>query len=204
METQGPPPATCSGGQPSPPVPHPGSSVHVLRFAAGRDFDIIIALTESLLAGIEKDGEVKLLGCYVQSALNWAVTVGADSAIKSYADLAPQVRAGGKNLKGLADPATAPTFAISRHGSGSETMAYVMADKLGWPTDSSGNAAINFKVCGNFAEMTRCVNLPKGDPDHCDAQMWEWFTSKPSVVAGKCKYIESVVAETDEPILTPW
>ena len=36
------------------------------------DYDIIIALTESLLAGIEKDGGAKLLGCYVQSKLNWA------------------------------------------------------------------------------------------------------------------------------------
>ena len=27
------------------------------------DYDIIIALTESLLAGIEKDGGAKLLGC---------------------------------------------------------------------------------------------------------------------------------------------
>eukprot|EP01052_Picozoa_sp_SAG31_P017390 SAG31_NODE_1187_length_9483_cov_16.723146_5_plen_484_part_00 len=120
----------------------------------GSDFDIIIALTESLIAGIEKGGNnEKLLGCYVQSKLNWAVTVGADSAVTSYDDLKPAQKS--------------TTFAISRHGSGSETMAFVMAGQLGWPKDPG----INFQVCHTFDEMTRRVNLPQDDPEHCDAQV---------------------------------
>jgi ABC-type nitrate/sulfonate/bicarbonate transport system substrate-binding protein len=50
--------------------------------------DLAIALTESLIAGIaKKTAEFKIVGTYVTSPLNWAVSVGKDSKYQKIEDL---------------------------------------------------------------------------------------------------------------------
>ena len=66
-----------------------------------KEVDMIVALTEGLVADITKGSNVRILGTYVQSPLCWAVSAGSQSEIHSVGD-----------LKG-------GTFAISRYGSGS-------------------------------------------------------------------------------------
>ena len=78
------------------------------------EVDMIVALTEGLVADITKGSDVRILGTYVQSPLCWAISAGSPSAIHSTGD-----------LKG-------GTFAISRYGSGSHLMAYVLAMQRGW------------------------------------------------------------------------
>ena len=75
------------------------------------------ALTDALITGIAKGSKAyRLVGSYVSSSLNWAVITGKDTKYQSIDDLKDT------------------TLGISRYGSGSQVMAYVMALQKGWPT----------------------------------------------------------------------
>ncbi|KAJ7067058.1 periplasmic binding protein-like II [Mycena amicta] len=133
------------------------------------EIDIAIALTDPLIAGIAKGSQsYKLCGSYVSTPLNWAVITGKDTKFNSIAD-----------LKGT-------TIGISRLGSGSQTMAYVMALQQGWPTDD-----LKFKINNDIRGLIDSVN-----DGSTSAFMWEWFTTKPFVDAGEARFIGSVP--------TPW
>ena len=67
-------------------------------------------------------------------------------------------------------------FAISRLGSGSHVMAFVMAKQRGWTKE------LKFTVCNDFATMR--AKIASGE---CQALMWERFTTKPFVVSGELK-----------------
>jgi len=75
---------------------------------------------------------------------------------------------------------------ISRLGSGSQTMTYVMAQQQGWPTDN-----LEFQVNNTIQGLMDSVNAGT-----TSAFMWEWFTTKPWVDSGEVRFIGSVP--------TPW
>lgn len=117
-----------------------------------KEQDVVVALTEGLVADIAKGSNLKLLGTYVSSPLCWALSAGiSDEKINSVADLS----------KG--------TFAVSRYGSGSHLMACVLASQQGWD-----QKAIKFEVKGNFSNLRDAVNSSSSD-----CFMWETFTTKP-------------------------
>lgn len=118
--------------------------------------DIIVALTEGLVAAILGGAELALLGTYVQSPLRWGVLTGAQSHV---ADL---------------DDALHGTIAISRKGSGSHLMACVLALERG-----ANPHTLSLSETGAFADLRRKVNE---DPTACF--LWEHFTSKPFVDSG--------------------
>ncbi|CDO70657.1 hypothetical protein BN946_scf184756.g24 [Trametes cinnabarina] len=127
------------------------------------------ALTDPLISGIAKGSKAyKLVGSYVTTPLNWAVITGKSSPYNTISD-----------LKGT-------TIGISRYGSGSQTMAYVMALQQGWPTSE-----LKFQVNNDIRGLIDSVN-----DGSTSAFMWEWFTTKPFVDAGECRFIGSVP--------TPW
>ncbi|KAI0342792.1 periplasmic binding protein-like II, partial [Trametopsis cervina] len=131
--------------------------------------DIAIALTDPLIAGIAKGSSAyKLVGSYVETPLNWAVITGKDAKYESIDDLKDT------------------TIGISRLGSGSQTMAYVMALQKGWPTDN-----LKFKINNDIRGLIDSVN-----DGSTSAFMWEWFTTKPYQDSGEVKFIGSVP--------TPW
>nr|GAT50979.1 predicted protein [Mycena chlorophos] len=131
--------------------------------------DIAIALTDPLISGIANGSKAyKLCGSYVSTPLNWAVITGKDTKYQSIDD-----------LKGT-------TIGISRLGSGSQTMAYVMALQNGWPTEE-----LKFKINNDIRGLLDSVN-----GGSTSAFMWEWFTTKPFVDAGEGRFIGSVP--------TPW
>ncbi|KIP07629.1 hypothetical protein PHLGIDRAFT_411239 [Phlebiopsis gigantea 11061_1 CR5-6] len=133
------------------------------------EIDVAIALTDPLISGIAKGSEAyKLVGSYVNTPLNWAVITGKDTKYQSIADLKDT------------------TIGISRHGSGSQTMAYVMALQQGWSTND-----LQFKVNNDIRGLIDSVN-----DGSTSAFMWEWFTTKPWVDAGEARFIGSVP--------TPW
>ncbi|KAI9066233.1 periplasmic binding protein-like II [Trametes sanguinea] len=133
------------------------------------EIDVAIALTDPLISGIAKGSKAyKLVGSYVTTPLNWAVITGKNSSYNSISD-----------LKGT-------TIGISRYGSGSQTMAYVMALQQGWPTNE-----LKFQVNNDIRGLIESVN-----DGSTSAFMWEWFTTKPFVDAGECRFIGSVP--------TPW
>jgi len=133
------------------------------------EIDVAIALTDALISGIAKGSQsYKLVGSYVTSPLNWAVVTGRSSSFQSIADLKDT------------------TMGISRYGSGSQTMAFVMALQQGWSP-----AALNFQVNNDIKGLIDSVN-----DSSTSAFMWEWFTTKPWLDSGEVRFIGSVP--------TPW
>jgi len=147
----------------------PSGTGQLISRLTNDEIDIAIALTDPLISGIANGSKAyKLVGSYVSTPLNWAVITGTDSKYKSIADLKDT------------------TLGISRHGSGSQTMAYVMALQQGWPTEN-----LKFQVNNDIRGLIDSVNNGS-----TSAFMWEWFTTKPFVDGGEVRFIGSVP--------TPW
>ncbi|KAL0573223.1 hypothetical protein V5O48_008743 [Marasmius crinis-equi] len=127
------------------------------------------ALTDPLISGIANGSKsYKLVGSYVTTPLNWAVITGKDTQYNSISDLKDT------------------TIGISRVGSGSQTMAYVMAFQQGWSSQG-----MKFRINNDIRGLIDSVN-----DGTTSAFMWEWFTTKPFRDAGEVKFIGSVP--------TPW
>ncbi|KAG8859338.1 hypothetical protein FRB96_004553 [Tulasnella sp. 330] len=180
----------------------PGGTGQLIKALTDDQVDVVVALTDALLAGIAKGSEYKLVGSYVSeqhpfarrleveasrrcakplfnmprtdSPLNWAIVTGTETKYESRRD-----------LRGT-------TFGISRKGSGSELMVKLMARQEGWTKEGSKDLEeINFKVCDNLDGLKTAVN-----DGSCSCFLWEWFTTKPYVDAGEVRFIGSVP--------TPW
>ncbi|KAG0027189.1 hypothetical protein BGZ81_005813 [Podila clonocystis] len=140
--------------------------------------DVAIALTEGLLAGIAKGHNAyKIIGTYVESPLCWAISVGQES---KHVDR--------KSLRN-------GTIGISRIGSGSHIIPYVLAEQEGWLEDNKNNesfdAPFDFKVLNTFKHMRDSVN-----DGSSDAFLWERFTTKP--------YHDSNEVRSVDTITPPW
>ena len=172
-----------------------------------QELDVIIALTEGLVADIAKGSDLRLLGTYVvgpellsgaqlvccvagskqgkkrahstahshtfpgqDSPLCWAVSSGKD-------------RDDITSLEALREG----TFGVSRYGSGSHLMAYVLGMKRLW----NPQIDVNFKVVGNFEQLRDSVNAKE-----TDAFMWDTVTTKPFHDTGEGRRIGD--------ISTPW
>ncbi|KAI0783655.1 periplasmic binding protein-like II [Abortiporus biennis] len=147
----------------------PSGTGQLISRLTNDEIDVAIALTDPLISGIAKGSTAyKLVGSYVSTPLNWAVVTGKDSKYQSIPEL--------KGTK----------LGISRFGSGSQTMAYVMALQQGWPTDT-----LEFQVNHDIERLVNSVN-----DGSTSAFMWEWFTTKPWLDSGKVRFIGSVP--------TPW
>ncbi|KAK0469701.1 periplasmic binding protein-like II [Desarmillaria tabescens] len=147
----------------------PSGTGQLISRLTNDEIDVAIALTDPLISGIANGSKAyKLVGSYVTTPLNWAVITGTESKYNSIADLKDT------------------TIGISRKGSGSQTMAYVMALQQGWPSEN-----LQFKINNDIHGLIKSVN-----DGSTSAFMWEWFTTKPFVDAKECRFIGSVP--------TPW
>ncbi|KAF9166725.1 hypothetical protein DFQ26_007061 [Actinomortierella ambigua] len=138
--------------------------------------DIAIALTEGLLAGIAKGHDAyKIVGTYVESPLCWAISVGQKSRHTSRATL--------KN----------GTIGVSRLGSGSHIIPFVLAEQEGWleggalPAGEGYKAPFEFKVLHNFANLRDSVN-----DNSSDAFLWERFTTKPYHDTNEVRLVDTI------------
>ncbi|KAJ3985158.1 hypothetical protein F5890DRAFT_1410072 [Lentinula detonsa] len=133
------------------------------------EIDVAIALTDPLISGIANGSQAyKLIGSYVTTPLNWAVITGRDSKYEKISDLKDT------------------TIGISRLGSGSQTMAYVMGFQQGWSPEG-----MKFQVNNDIQGLIHSIN-----DGSTSAFMWEWFTTKPWLDSGEVRFIGSVP--------TPW
>ncbi|KAJ3836991.1 hypothetical protein F5878DRAFT_652807 [Lentinula raphanica] len=133
------------------------------------EIDVAIALTDPLISGIANGSKAyKLIGSYVTTPLNWAVVTGKNSKYDKISDLEDT------------------TIGISRLGSGSQTMAYVMGFQQGWSPET-----MRFQVHNDIRGLINSVN-----DGRTSAFMWEWFTTKPWLDSGEVRFIGSVP--------TPW
>lgn len=145
-----------------------GGTGQMIRGLETGSIDIAVLLTEGITKAILQGLNVKILQVYVVSPLHWGIHVPYVSGIQQESDLENQ------------------TFAISREGSGSHLMAYVMADEQNWPLDS-----LKFNVIGDVYGGLWALG-------HNEAQafLWEKYTTFPFVEQQKCRWIGDVV--------TPW
>ena len=144
----------------------PGGTGQMIKGLRAGSIDIAVLLTEGITKAILEGLPAEIVSVYVQSPLTW----GIHSPVGSV-----------KELRDLEDS----TFAISREGSGSHLMSYVLADREGWkaPTD--------FEVVGDvYGGLWALEN------NRAKAFLWERFTTQPFVDLGKCQRVGE--------IKTPW
>lgn len=143
------------------------------------EIDIGVGLTEGWISALGKaqakkeDAGFKVVGTYVETPLCWAISTGAKRELQDVKDL----RDG--------------RVGVSRIGSGSYVMSYVLADQQGWLDTSSGSPPFPVEPLNTFANLRDGVN--NGTADFF---MWEHFTSKRYYDNGEIKRIGE--------IYTPW
>ncbi|KAK8062368.1 hypothetical protein PG997_014465 [Apiospora hydei] len=163
-------------------TPFPSGTGHMITALRDGEIDVGIGLTEGWIAGLGKedtpgDGGYRIVGTYVETPLCWAISTGAKRPeISSVSSL--------KNSK----------VGVSRIGSGSYVMSYVLADQEGWLASTSSSDVGPYKdfvVLQTFDKLRNAVN-----EGAADFFMWEHFTSK--------KYYDSGEIRRVGEIYTPW
>jgi ABC-type nitrate/sulfonate/bicarbonate transport system substrate-binding protein len=143
------------------------------------EIDIGVGLTEGWIAALGKaqaakqDAGFRVVGTYVETPLCWAISTGAKRDLTGIPDL--------KDHK----------VGVSRIGSGSYVMSFVLADQQGWLDTSSDSPPFPVEVLNTFANLRDAVNNSTAD-----FFMWEHFTSKRYYDNGEIKRIGD--------IYTPW
>ncbi|KAK9457359.1 hypothetical protein V1511DRAFT_165514 [Dipodascopsis uninucleata] len=150
-------------------VPYISGTGHMIESLKNKEIDVAVGLTEGFVAGLGKGADFyKIIGTYVQSPLDWAVSTGI----------------GRTDLNKIAD-LNSPRIGISRFGSGSHVMGFVLGMQEKWAGE------IHFEPLSTFKNLRESVN-----GGTTDIFMWEYFTSKKYYDTKEIKYIGS--------ILTPW
>jgi ABC-type nitrate/sulfonate/bicarbonate transport system substrate-binding protein len=143
------------------------------------EIDVGVGLTEGWIAALGKaqaakqDAGFRVVGTYVETPLCWAISTGVKRELTGIPDL--------KDHK----------VGVSRIGSGSYVMSFVLADQQGWLDTSSDSPPFPIEVLNTFANLRDAVNNSTAD-----FFMWEHFTSKRYYDNGEIKRIGD--------IYTPW
>lgn len=130
--------------------------------------DLAIILTESFIKDASEGNKGKIIGFHVQSPLTWGIHVPGSS-----------------DINGINDLEKAP-YLISRYGSGSHLMAYLLAKQHQWDPKT-----LQFKVIDN---LDGARNAFKNN--EIQAFLWEKYTTKPYVDLGEFRRIGEIP--------TPW
>ncbi|KAI9822526.1 MAG: hypothetical protein M1827_000245 [Pycnora praestabilis] len=155
--------------------PFPSGTGHMIQSLKSKEIDIGIGLTEGWVAGLGKEGEkagYKIVGTYVETPLCWAISTGAKRDLHNISQL--------KDSK----------IGVSRIGSGSYVMGFVLADVNDW-LKTPGTAPFTVVPLQTFAKLREAVN-----DSTADFFMWEHFTSK--------KYYDNGEIRRIGEIYTPW
>lgn len=130
--------------------------------------DIAIALTEGMVKDIMQGNPATIVQFYVNTPLIWGMHMHKKSTISALSQW------------------TNREFAISRIGSGSHLMAFVLAEQQQWPVDE-----LQFQTVQHFLGALKAMEI---NPNLIF--LWEKFMTKPYVDAGQLKRIGEVT--------TPW
>ena len=159
-------------------VPFPSGTGHMITSLREDEIDVAIGLTEGWVAelgkrGIGDAGGFKIVGTYVESPLCWAISTGKNRTLNNVDSL----------MNGR--------VGVSRIGSGSYVMSFVLADNMGWLSSTPGKAPFGVVPLQTFANLRAAVN-----DGSADFFMWEHFTTKKYYDSGEIKRIGE--------IYTPW
>ena len=141
----------------------PGGTGEMSAGLASGRLDIALVLTEGITAHIAKGGQARIIGTYVATPLIWGIHVDARSKIYDAEALRGQ------------------RYGISRMGSGSHLMAFVDAAQRNWPTQDRPKLV---KVGGMDGAIKAF------EEGQIDGFMWEKFTTKPMVDAGRWRRVD--------------
>lgn len=165
-------------------VPFPSGTGHMITSLRAKEIDLAIGLTEGWVAGLLNDNVKNqslqekgytIVGSWVSTPLRWAIVTGRNRQdINSVDDLKTHRRVG-----------------VSRLGSGSHVMAFVLAQQQGWLQQTSD--ALSVVPLGPFKDLRDGVTSSTAD-----FFMWEHFTTKPYFHAS-----DSPLKKIGE-IYTPW
>lgn len=130
--------------------------------------DLAVILTESFIKDKIDGNSGSIIGFHVTSPLSWGIHVPASSRLRELNDV--------KNVP----------FLVSRMGSGSHLMAYLLAKQAGWSTEG-----LEFEIVGNLDGARKAFKkvTPK-------VFLWEKFTTQPLVRSGEFRRIGEIP--------TPW
>ena len=149
-------------------VDEPAGTGAIIEALAEGHLDLATVLTEGLVAALDRGLAAHVERLYVRSPLWWGIHVPRGSAAVAVGKLAHR------------------RIAISRLGSGSHLMAFVLAAREGWSIGSE-----NFIIVGGLRGGVDALA-----EDRADIFLWETFMTKPSVDEGR-------IARAGE-IATPW
>jgi hypothetical protein len=141
--------------------------------------DVAIGLTEGFVADLGKSIAARqspkygFVGTYVNSPLCWAISTGA-----------------GRHDIRTVDDLNGKRVGVSRIGSGSYVMSFVLADQKGWLEKTKEPFPV--VPIGDFAALRKSVEVDRSS----DFFMWEHFTTKHYWDNGELKRIGE--------IYTPW
>ena len=140
-------------------VDFPGGTGALCLALHKREIDVAIMLTEGLLANQSKGVgfESTLLSFYVQTPLVWGIHTAKANKYTSLQELQ------GKPI------------AISRPGSGSHLMSYVLAQREGWPIESLSFVEVGSLHGGRNALLAK----------EAETFLWEKAMTQPLVDAGE-------------------
>lgn len=160
-------------------LPFPSGTGHMVTALQAGEIDVGVGLTEGWVAALGKaqaareDAGFRVVGTYVETPLCWAISTGSRRELNGIQDLK------GKKV------------GVSRIGSGSYVMSFVLADQQGWLDPSSDSPPFPIEVLNTFSSLRDGVN-----DSTADFFMWEHFTSKRYYDNGEIKRIGE--------IYTPW
>ena len=144
-------------------ISYPGGSGPMLQAVETGEVDVAFALTDCIVAGIEKGKPLRILGPVVKSPLTWAIIVSKDSSIQTTNELSKA------------------TWGISRYGSGSHVMVQVLVKESKWEHEPK------FVECRNFDGLRSAVNDRK-----IDAFLWEYYTTRPFEEQGEVRIVGGI------------
>ena len=147
---------------------HDGGTGELVSALEDRTIDLATVLTEGGVTAIGRGSGIRLHSAFTTSPLRWGIHVNGAADQEDISEL--------KGKK----------FAISRFGSGSELMAYVLADEQGWKLKEK-----QFVTVGGIKGAVEA--LPKRK---AHIFLWERFVTAPLVKKGIFKRIGELP--------TPW
>ncbi|NBX38835.1 MAG: ABC transporter substrate-binding protein [Flavobacteriia bacterium] len=145
-----------------------GGTGQMIKGLETGSLDIAVLLSEGIARAILQGCPAKILDVYVTSPLQWGIHIPEKSVARTPKDF------------------ITPTFAISRFGSGSHLMAYVLAKQFDIPITS-----LKFNVIGDVYGGIWAL-----EHNEADLFLWEKYTTQPFVDKGSCRSIGQ--------INTPW
>lgn len=143
-------------------VDQPSGTGAMVAALGDSTLDMAIALTEGVVQGITAGLDARIVAVAIPSALQWGIHVAASSDFNEPSDL------------------VGARAAISRRGSGSHLMTYVLADGLDWEPDAQSN----FVEVGDMAGARTA--LAAGSADFF---LWDRFMTQPVVDSGEFRRI---------------